>query len=305
MTKAQKPAARAARILLHAGAPKTGTTSLAYHFHEHEVQLNAAGAFFPHRFAMRGDVDPLHRALVKSRVPNKRDAGIAEARARLAELLDEKPDARIIMSNESILGEPFEPCSAVFYPHAARVVPILEEIFTGYSVGASITIRDFVSFIPSYYVQQVRRGSSQSLTGFYEGIDTTTLCWVRPVEALRQAFGEGNVQVYDYADFTASPAEFVEDAFAGPLGVTLPPFPPETKRRNRSFGGLALSLARGSNYVLSKVRPNAGEATRRKIRRGLLTPLSHILPGQKPALPPDAMAELASRYAADRETLLG
>ena len=50
-----------ARIILHPGAPKTGSTSLQHYFCDHAAALEAAGMLVPKRRLRQGEVDPLHR----------------------------------------------------------------------------------------------------------------------------------------------------------------------------------------------------------------------------------------------------
>lgn len=277
---------------------------MAYYWLQNEDWLTSKAYFFPHRFAAGGDVDPLHKGLVASRHLSKRDDGVALARARLSEIVDGEKSKGILISNESILGEPFERGSDEFYPHAERVAPILAEIFDGYDVDVSFVIRDFTSFIPSYYVQLVRRGDFRSLAGFYGTIDRSTLTWQRPAQALIAAFGRNRVKIYDYDDLRGSSHAMVQQVFSERLGNDLPAVQSENKRRNRSFGGFPLMVNRGSNYLSHKFGVHSSSKHHRLIRRRILAPLSRILPSEKPRLSPAEEEQVRSLFFADRQTLI-
>ena len=279
-------------IHLHCGAPKTGTTSLSFFFQANEDRLTANNIFFPHRFAMRGDVDPLHQALVACRRPSTEAQGITQAKERLSELFEKHPRTRLLISNESLLGEPFEPDNPEFYPHAERVAPILKEIFDGYQVSISFLTRDFATFIPSYYVQLVRRGSFQSLVDFANSLDRDTLTWRKPIAALTQAFGEQQVAVSDYESFAIEPDMLVQSVFSKSLDIDMPTFTSEGFRRNRSFGGVVLRATRLLNYATSKLPRQKRDQYRKFLRRSLIAPLSRLARGNKPALPPEIVEEL-------------
>lgn len=290
-------------IILHAGAPKTGTTSLAYYLWDNEAALNASGVFFPHRFAMRGDVDPLHQHLVNSRVVSKERDAVKMANERLAEILDNKDTRRILISNESILGEPFEPGNATFYPQALRVAPILAEIFDGYKIDVSFTVRDFSEFLPSYYVQLVRRGYTGSLHQFIETLDLNDISWQRPISALQQAFGADNVSVFSYEALGSNPAQFADDLFSKRVSADLPPFSNTENERNQSFGGFALRTNVMANRLAEQFPALKRPASRRRIRR-LMRLLSKISFGGKPTLDPTTNSALASQHKADLYALL-
>lgn len=292
------------RVILHAGAPKTGTTSLAYYLKDHERLLSDAGVFFPHRFAMRGDVDPLYDHLVNSRHPSRECESINRAKDRLVEIVNTVGANSILMSNESVLGEAFDTGNPQFYPHAHRVAPILAEIFEGFTVSISFTVRSFNDFLPSYYVQLVRRGSVQSFAEFCDTTDLASVSWQRPIEALRQAFSEQNVEVFDYGDFQADAGAFAERLFETRLPIKLPRFERLGKARNRSFGGSALFINRQLNRLTMSMQPERKKAYHHNFRR-LMRPLSRVLPGKKPALQGETKALLEKQYQADVDTLLG
>ncbi len=253
---------------------------------------------------MRGDVDPLHRALVAARRATTQAAGIMQARERLAELLDKQKNKRLLMSNESILDEPFEARQAAFYPHADRVAPILAEVFAGYNVRISFTIRNFTDLLPSYYVQLVRRGGFQSLNAFVASIDTQTLTWEKPVAALQSAFDETNVHVRDYEDLKAEPDQFVKAVFAQPLDIALPEFNPAAFQRNRSFGGAALHATRALNFLTSKLPRERQERYRKTLRRSLIAPMSRAIRGNRPTLPTEYQDRFDKMFQQDRNVLL-
>ncbi len=292
-----------AKIILHCGAPKTGSTSLQHYFRACEALLNANAIHYPHRFFSRRDVDPLHRAFVRSRRLKGQSEAIDAARERLDHFFVDASTRAVLISNESLLGEPFLYEEASFFPTAAIALPALREIFSGYDVHVRYFIRSHAGYIPSYYVQHVRRGGTRSFEAFVDGLDLAQLSWTRVITQLEEAFGQRNLKVYDHAALSREPDRVISDMLSNFVDGPLPPLDTRRYRMNRSAGGIALDATRLVNRVLAKA-PSLSPYQKGVVTRNLvLKPLSLVTPSGKPRLPSAVEQELDALHGEDRRVL--
>lgn len=296
------------RIILHPGAPKTGSTSLQFYFRENVDVLERAGIVYPVRMIRDGQVDALHTHLVRMRTQAKSEKALRAARGRLDALFNSSGAHSLLLSNESLLGEPFHGNRPGFFPYHEKWVATLKRLFEGYDVEVVYFIRSFESFLPSYYVQYIRRGGTLTLRGFCAHISQETsrggISWCPLVAALRSAFGTDKVWIYDHAVLRAEPADTVRAAF-GRYAPGLPDFSTADYNQNPSVGGGVLVTYRLLNRVFSRIVPHAHRRhLRPKMRKFLFTPLSLFSSRRLPELPAAKAAELGALFEQDRAMLL-
>jgi hypothetical protein len=300
------------RIILHCGAPKTGSTSLQNYFADNADQLKADGVVYPPRFFRRSLVDPLHESFTRLRVGKRpEDSLMSEARARLDALFADGGVHTVLISNESILGEPYHADQRGFFPEHAAAIKQLGRLFEGYDVTVVYFIRDFEGFLPSYYVQYVRMGGYLTFDRFCAHVGRDNISWQPVLRALRKAFGEQNVFCWEAAAMRQAPVRVVQEAF-GSLFPSLPEFDPTHYNRNQSVGQGVLAFYRAMNRLLDT---SMSKRRRRKVRplmrQYMFEPLAYISRffsrGGKPEPvdPPPAKQVLRWRqqYAEDREAL--
>ncbi|GAB5467191.1 MAG: hypothetical protein Kilf2KO_02210 [Rhodospirillales bacterium] len=290
--------------MLLCGAPKTGSTSLQTYFRDREPLLKRHGIHYPHRFFAKRDVDPIHRSFVRSRRPRERVAAIEAARARLEVFFAKDGVETILLSNESLLGEPILQGRSRFFDQAGDALGALGEIFRGYDVEVRYVIRSFTSYLPSYYVQSVRRGSYGSFPEFVAALDLDSLSWRPVVGLLAATFGAEVLRVFDHRALLEDPDAVLQAMLLDSLGEPLPPFDAAHYRMNRSVGGPALKAAALANRILAPLSPHSPHRRGMVTRSLVLKPLSWVLPAGKPRLPPALEAELEQRYAAERLALV-
>jgi len=290
-------------VILHAGAPKTGSTSLQHFFYDNADALRELGAVCPERLIGRGQVDPLHNVLVALRKGRAEERVLARGRARLEELFAEDGVHTVIVSNESMLGEPFLRDKPGFFPDAKVALPMLERLFEGYRVEVVFFVRDFVSYIPSYYVQEVRRGLAWSLDRYAAALGGKTLSWKPVIEKLGKSFGADHVRIFNYDTLLAAPEKTVVDAF-GRLIPGLPVFGGGEYRKNRSIGGPVLGLYRAFNTLFFRLIPvRYHREGHRKLRRYVFDPLAVFARGGKPMLSAVHANALEDAFERDRKAL--
>ena len=291
------------RVVLHCGAPKTGSTSLQWFIDDHKDALRTDGAVCPGRFVVRSDVDPIHRAFVAMRHRGNPAQAIAAAQDRLAELFARDDIHTVLISNESMLGEPFVDGKDAFFPIFERSLDQLKDVFRDYDVHVIYFIRDFASFLPSYYVQDVRRGGSRSFAQFCADIDFTTLNWRDRVAALKAAFGDDRVMVVEHAALRRDGKGTFERSF-GQYFPSLPPFKEQAYDKNRSIGGPVLQIYRLMNWLFARLVPaRVAKRGRRFMRQVIFAPLGRLAGPRRFRADTVVAEEMHQKYEADRAAL--
>ncbi len=291
------------RVILHCGAQKTASTSLQHYLGDHLALLHQQGIGFPPRYQSKGRLDSLHRILVRSRHPDTRAKAIASAGRRLNELFEPEGINTLLISNESMLGEPVRPSSKQFYPMAKDSASALQEIFQGCEVHLRFVIRDLPSLLSSYYVQYVRRGGQCTFADFLRFLDINTISWMAAIEPLISAFDESRLKVFDYADLMARPDRFLAAMLDQDLGVSHPPFDPSRYVLNRSYGGSLLKLAMHSNRMIGKISSTKAYPKWVRARNVALKPLSFLAGERKPRIPRKKLEHLTAVFEQDRRLL--
>jgi hypothetical protein len=276
---------------------------LQFFFADQHEALARDGVVCPGRFISKGAVDPVHDHFLAMRREGERERAVAAGRARLMELGALPGIHTVLLSNESVLGEPVMPGNPAFFPRLDPSVSALRALFDGYDVEVVYFIRPFTDFIPSFYVQHVRKGAVQSFEDFCAALDGDSLRWTRVVAALVQAFGADRVHVYEHAALRARPAETCRAAF-GPYAPGLPDFAAGSYSRNRSVGPGMLALYRGMNRVFERLVPSRHRrAGRRIMRKYIFSTLAPLSRGGKLRPPAVLAAAWQAAYAADLQAL--
>ncbi|WP_417465771.1 hypothetical protein [Kordiimonas sp.] len=300
MTSSQTPKRR---IILHLGAPKTGTTSLQYYLSENREVLESAGVVYPERMIQGGQVDPLHTHLVQMRTRRNPEVAFDGARARLAALFEASGAHSLLLSNESLLGEPYHEDKPGFFPHHEKWIGELARLFDGYEVQVIYFIRNFATFLPSYYVQYVRKGGTKTLREFCDHVTEDDLSWCPLIKGLQIAFGPDNVRIFEHAALREHPAQEVRDVF-GRYAPELPDFCASSYNQNPSVGNNILAVYRLLNRIFAVLVPSARKRhLRPKMRQYLFGPLALISGNRRPRLEADLASKLREIYARDRKAL--
>lgn len=299
-------AGRARRIILHPGAPKTGTTSLQHFFYDHEAALRNAGTVVPKRLFRKGDVDALHTDILAMMGGNDYAQALAAARARLDAVFARPGVHTVLISNEDLLGTPIAPRARGFFPVAAKRVARLGQLFEGMEVEVRYFVRDYAGFLAGCYVQNLRRGRSETLESYLAGLDFSELDWGYPVGLLRDAFGNERVAVFEHAALESRPAATVHAAF-GALTGSLPDFPAQVYHRNRSVSARSAGTMRRMNGLLERLPARMRARVQKALRRSafdLMAIHDWRLDRPKLSLPDDTATALQQKYAQDLARLM-
>ena len=294
------------RIILHCGAPKTGSTSFQHMLYANRTHLLEAGFYSPavsRKKRVKDDVRILLGEVM--RPENDNQLFLHRIRNVLNGLFSESGAHTLIISNEGMLGKPFSPRYTGFYPRAVETAARLALVLEDYDVEVRFVVRDYAAFLPSWYVQSVRMGAKYTLEAFLKTYDFSTVSWTTPVDALRRNFPIDKVGIYDHADLVRNAYGFLTSAFPdimaalGDRGRALP-------SKNHSIGQGMVNIYRRWNRLSDRIAWNP--SSRRLIhhlgRRYGLLPLERFSNSPKIQLPAELAAAMSARYRADLPLLM-
>ncbi|GAA0778556.1 hypothetical protein E1180_19845 [Roseibium denhamense] len=242
------------KIILHAGAQKTGSTSLQRWFYANEPLLNGYGITCPKRLISEGQVDPVHTLLSRSNMKAADSRLAGEFRQRIAALQKESGHATILLSHETAFGMPFELGTTRFYERAPKRMEAVRAWMPPDIAECRVVffVRNYAEFLRSSYVQWIRQGQTDTFEDFASASFTDTMDWRPLVSKLTSVFGEKNVQIVDYGAFFEDPSRSLSDVFfrgAIPAGECLG-IAKIAVNRSPPMG--AVSLARRCNAALAR-----------------------------------------------------
>jgi hypothetical protein len=294
-----------ARIILHCGAPKTGSTSFQHLLYANRALLLEKGFYCPAVSRKRRVKDDIRILLEQMTRPENDNQAY---RFHIAEVIEqiraETGCHTLIISNENLLGKPFQGPRRRFYKLAEERAERLHLALQDYDVDVRFVIRDYAGFLPSWYVQQVRMGNTIRFDDFLRQYNLKSMDWDVPVSALRRHFEPERVGIFDHADMVADPTGFLRAMFPdvmaalGDKGRELP-------KKNMSIGVGMIERYRRWSEISSRISPNP--LWRARIhhigRRYALLPLERFSRSPKLVMPEDLVKTLKARYQVHREVI--
>lgn len=294
-----------ARIILHCGAPKTGSTSFQHLLYANRALLLEKGFYCPavsRKRRMKDDIRILLEQMTRPENDNQ------AYRFHIGEVIEqirrETGCHTLIISNENLLGKPFQGPRRRFYKHADERAERLHLALQDYDVEVRYVIRDYAGFLPSWYVQQVRMGNTIRFDDFLSSYNLKSMDWSVPVAALRRHFDPERVGIFDHVDMIADPTGFLRAMFPevmaalGDKGRELP-------RKNTSIGVGMIERYRRWSELAAKITPNP--LWRARVhhigRRYALLPLERFSRSPKLVMPEDVVKTLKARYLVHREAI--
>lgn len=236
------------KIILHAGAPKTGSTSLQHALGNIEDMLQENRIYFPERLVSKKRIAPIHIALRNLYVAGKTEYAITQGRIILEELF--KKYDTIIISKEDVLMDLFpEGTMKTVFVSLQERLSLLETFFAGYPVTAFYTVRRWQSWLPSFYFQLVRRGETRSFKAYLNDLPAAEIDWRIPVQGLVKIFGAENCYIFHHEDLKKNQTLLLTEmlraaGISDPKTATVP-------RVNKTYGVGAIAYMRFWNRVLS------------------------------------------------------
>ncbi|MEA2019449.1 MAG: hypothetical protein U9N59_13505 [Campylobacterota bacterium] len=186
-------------LILHAGTPKTGTTSLQHIFNNNYLLLKENKYLYP-RVNLHSN-PPKHQWIVSCLLNNNFD----ELLGYLTEIYQEAIDSdikTIILSTEGIYNHWWD-----FSDEAKAVLQIISQFF---DLKLWISFREPVSFLESFYRQNLKNPQidlvncyGKNLT-FEEMFDDTWFCkhfdYLGFIYECEEVFGQQNIKIFKFSD---------------------------------------------------------------------------------------------------------
>lgn len=292
------------KIILHCGAPKTGSTSFQHMLYDNRERMVKAGFYYPAVSRKRREEDDIRIVLSNLKGEGGRKKDVRQARRLIERIFADSGAHTLLISNEGLLGKPAIKGNKSFLPKAEESARLMAEALDGYDVEVRYFIRDFAGFLPSWYVQQVRMGNDMDFERFTRAYNLDRATWAPAVAALRRHFGTERVEIYDHADL-------VKDAH----GVFCRAFPSvmealgeagrDPPNKNSSIGRGMVDAYRRWNAIAEKL--GWSQKSRKTIqhigRRYVLLPFERFSRSEKIRFDPETAAQMTARYKADIEAI--
>lgn len=228
------------KLIIHAGTPKTGTTSLQTYFNKKQRKLRGKGVLYPHNLDdIQNPNAPKHQWFEKNLVTTNLHSFLANFKNILTQVT---PNTHtIILSSEGIYNYWWD------FPDASKA--ILSELGQLFDVDVWVWFREPLGFIESYYKQCIRNPQVQSNPcygkdmSFAEMLDfqwfSRHLDYQGFVTDCQTLFGENNVSAFEYQ------GDVVQQTIET-LGLATAHDNP-TPRQNKSVNNVVTKLLRTIN----------------------------------------------------------
>ncbi len=239
------------RLVLHGGAPKTGTSSLQWHLAENRAELAARGIWFP---PPSFSPEPKHQPL-SARL---RKGDIAGFVAYIESALRDMPDDThtVILTTEGVFNHWWD------YPPEAKAA--LRRLAALFDFELCLWLREPVSFAAALWEQYLRNPQTEGPSASVQGRDVSLAeamedDWFRRhldcfgvYQEMELLFGKGRVRALRYQGDTVQ--RFLDEYDIAPLPVP-------SRRRNASLGRFGVALVRFINRHFGDV-PRRARALR-------------------------------------------
>ena len=239
-----------ARVVVHFGAHKTGSTALQAYFVANRAKLQQAGVVYPTRW--QGHLKGHHELAfaVKSGGDESSQPDVSTLRAAISDLAS--GDAVILLSSEefSLLDE----------VELAR----LAEVLGDNDVEAVLFLRHWADLIPSIWQELIKQGSTANLPLFLARVlarpgSQDVLDYQKGVARIAKAFGKDSLRLVSYEALIASRRDIGEMFCRDILRIELVDAKP-TARANESWPPTLVECVRLFN-VLAVARGDVPDST--------------------------------------------
>ena len=288
------------KIIIHCGAPKTGSTSFQHLLYDNRDRMLKAGFYYPAVSRKKREADDIRILLSSLKGDANNKKALARIRKLVERLFEENKAHTLLISHEGLLGKPAFKGNRTFLPKAEDSARLISEALKDYDVQVRFFIRDFAGFLPSWYVQQVRMGNEMTFDDFARAYHFDKATWAPAVASLRRHFGAERVEVYDHADL-------VKDAH-GVFSRAFPEVMAALGEAGRAPPNKNISIGRGMVDAYRRWNGMAGklgwsQSSRKTIqhigRRYVLLPFERFSKSEKIRFDAETAARMTARYKAD------
>jgi hypothetical protein len=235
------------KLIIHAGTPKTGTTSLQTYLGKKQRKLRGKGILYPHN---RDDLQnlnaPKHQWFEKNLISTNLHSLLANFTNILSQVKEDTHT--IILSSEGIYNYWWD-----FHEGSKDILVALSQCF---DIEVWVWFREPLGFIESYYKQCIRNPQVQSNPCYGKDLsfaDMLDIPWFSQhlnyqgfVSDCQQLFGKNAVSVYEYQ------GDVVQEV-TKKLGLSTAHDNP-TPRQNNSVNSVVTKLLRTINHYDVKAK---------------------------------------------------
>ncbi len=228
------------KLIIHAGTPKTGTTSLQTYLDKKQGKLRGKGILYPHNLEkLQNPTAPKHQWFEKNLVTTHSQHFLENFKNIISQVNDDTHT--IILSSEGIYNYWWD------FPDASKA--ILGELSTLFDTELWVWFREPTDFIESYYKQCIRNPQIESNLCYGKDLSFAQMLdieWFAQhlnyqgfVSECRDLFGKNKVSAFKYQ------GDVVQEV-ALKLGLATPHDNP-TPRQNKSLNSASIALLRTIN----------------------------------------------------------
>lgn len=235
------------KLIIHAGTPKTGTTSLQTYLDKRQRKLRGKGILYPHNLEkLQNSTAPKHQWFEKNLVTAHVDFFLENFKNIISQVTADTHT--IILSSEGIYNYWWD------FPDESK--DILVELNTFFDIETWVWFREPVAFIESFYKQCIRNPQIESNAcygkdlSFAEMLDidwfSQHLDYQGFVTECRVLFGSDRVSAFEYE------GDVVQEVIQK-LGLATPHDNP-TPRQNKSLNTASIALLKTINRLDVKAK---------------------------------------------------
>jgi hypothetical protein len=235
------------KLIIHAGTPKTGTTSLQTYLDKKQRKLRGLGILYPHNLEKSDNpAAPKHQWFEKNLVTSHVENFLENFKNIIAQVKDDTHT--IILSSEGIYNYWWD------FPEKSKA--LLTALNTLFDIEVWVWFREPLAFIESYYKQCIRNPQVASNPCYGKDLsfaDMLAIPWFSQhlnyqgfVTDCQNLFGQSKVLAFQYQD------DVVQEVMQI-LGLATPHDNP-TPRQNRSLNSASVKLLRTINHYNLKAK---------------------------------------------------
>jgi len=229
------------KLIIHAGTPKTGTTSLQTYLDKKQYKLRGKGILYPHNLdKLQNHKAPKHQWLEKNLVTTNLESLLENFKNIISQV--KKDTHTIILSSEGVYNYWWD-----FPDESKNILCDLSKLF---DIEVWVWFREPLEFIESYYKQCIRNPQidhnpcyGKDLS-FAEMLDiewfSQHLNYQGFVNECQRLFGENNISTFRYE------GDVVQEVIQK-LGLATPHDNP-TPRQNKSLNSTSIKILRVINH---------------------------------------------------------
>ena len=235
------------KLIIHAGTPKTGTTSLQTYLDKKQRKLRGKGILYPHNLEkLQNPSAPKHQWFEKNLVTAHVQNFLENFKNIISQVKEDTHT--IILSSEGIYNYWWD------FPNESK--DMLSELSKLFDIEIWVWFREPLAFIESYYKQCIRNPQVESNPCYGKDLSFAEMLEIKWfsqhlnyqgfVTECYSLFGKNNVSVFKYE------GDVVQEVIQK-LGLATPHDNP-TPRQNKSLNNASIALLKTINHYDIKAK---------------------------------------------------